>query len=147
MHVLERLRRAGAGVVALAGLRVEIFAVELREQFDQWLRVALLAIAVVVLGCVGLGFVAVLITVAFWDSHPLIALGMFALLFLGGAAWCARQLSVLLAMAPEPFAATLAEFRRDGEVLGPRPQAGNDAAPTPPFPDSGDALADRQVPG
>lgn len=147
MRVLERLRRAGAGVVTLAGLRVEMFAVELREQFDQWLRVALLAIAAIVLGCAGLGFVAVLITVAFWDSHPLVALGVFALLFLGGAAWCARRLSVLLATAPEPFAATLAEFRRDGEVLDPRPQPGNDAAPAPPFPGPGDALADRKVSG
>jgi uncharacterized membrane protein YqjE len=130
--MFERMRRLGAGVASIAGLRVELFAVELREQFEQWLRVATLAVATIVLGCIGLGFVAVFVTVAFWDRQPLVALGVFALLFLGAAAWCVRQLSVLFATAPEPFAATVAEFRRDSEALDPAPRAAGPASTPAP---------------
>lgn len=120
-----RFRRAGAGFAALVGLRVELFALELREQFEQWLRVAVLAMAAIVLGCIGLGFIAVFLTVAFWDSQPLIPLGIFALLFVGGAALCARQISMAFSRAPAPFSATMAEFRRDAQAMGPQ----DDAAP------------------
>lgn len=130
--MFERMRSLGAGIVSIAGLRVELFAVELREQFEQWLRVATLAVATIVLGCIGLGFVAVYITVAFWDHQPLVALGVFALLFLGAAAWCVRRLSVLFATAPEPFAATIAEFRRDSEALEPGQRAARPASSPAP---------------
>lgn len=117
--MIDRIRRLGADLASLAGLRVELFSVELREQFDHWLRTVVLALAAVVLGCIGLGFVAVLVTVAFWDSHPLLALAAFALLFLGAAAWCARALSAAAAATPAPFEATIAEFRKDRRALEP----------------------------
>ena len=137
-----RVRRIAADAAALAGLRIELFALELREQLERWLQVATLAMAAVVLGCIGLGFVAVLVTVAFWDSHPLAALGLFSLLFLGAAAWCARRLSALAASGPPPFEATLAEFRKDRRALDPRagstgPQDPADGAAPPPAPPGG----------
>lgn len=116
--MIGRLRRIGSGIATLAGLRVELFAIELREQFELWVRVAALSVATIVLGCIGLGFVAVAVSVAFWDSHPLAALGVFALLFLGAAAACARALSAAIARAPAAFGATLGEFRKDGEATG-----------------------------
>ena len=115
--MLTRLRAIGITVASLAALRVELFGLELREQLDQWLRVALLALAGIVLGCVGLGFLAVLVSVAFWDSHRLAVLGIFTLAFLAGAAWCVRRLSIALAGAPEAFSETVAEFRRDARRL------------------------------
>ena len=130
-----RIRRVGADIASLAGLRVELFSLELREQFEQWLRVAAFAVATIVLGCIGLGFVAVFVTVAFWERQPLVALGVFSLLFLGAAAWCVRRLSALFAGAPEPFAATLAEFRRDGQAFG---QAHAPASPPPAAPPAGE---------
>lgn len=134
--MFARMRRAGAGIAALAGLRVELFALELREQFEQWLRVAVLAVATIVLGCIGLGFVAVFLTVAFWDSQPLVALGVFAVIFLGAAALCVRRISVAFATGPSPFSATLAEFRRDAEALDPA-SAPEPAAPGAPLPSAG----------
>lgn len=127
-----RIRRVGADIASLAGLRVELFSLELREQFEQWLRVAAFAVATIVLGCIGLGFVAVFLTVAFWERQPLVALGVFSLLFLGAAAWCVRRLSMLFASAPEPFAATLAEFRRDGQAFGQPPEPGAPSRTAPP---------------
>lgn len=115
--MFKRIRQVGAGVASLAGLRTELFAVELREQLEHWLRVAQLGIAAVILGCFGLAFVAVFVTVLFWSSQPLIALGVFTLLFLGGAAWCAGRVSQAFANAPRPFAATISEFRNDVDAL------------------------------
>ncbi|GAA4413946.1 phage holin family protein [Quisquiliibacterium transsilvanicum] len=131
--MFARLRRAGVGVAALAGLRVELFALELREQFEQWLKVAVFAVAAIVLGCIGLGFVAVFVTVAFWDKNPLVALGIFAGLFLFGAVICAQRISAGLSKAPTAFSATIAEFRRDVETLDPG------AAPAPPVSSTGEA--------
>ena len=132
--MFARMRRAGAGVAALAGLRVELFALELREQFEQWLRVAVLAVATIVLGCIGLGFVAVFLTVAFWDSQPLVALGIFAVLFLGAAAFCVRRISLAFATAPAPFSATIAEFRRDAEAMDPAAAGSAPAGREAPLP-------------
>jgi len=117
--MLDRLRRFGVDLASLAGLRLELFGVELREQFAQWLRASVLAVAAVALGCIALGFIAVLLTVAFWDTHRLAALSVFSGLFLVAALWCARALATLVATAPAPFAATIAEFRKDREALDP----------------------------
>ncbi|MEN9314432.1 MAG: hypothetical protein RIS35_825 [Pseudomonadota bacterium] len=117
--MLERIRRTGADLANLAGLRLELFGVELREQFDQWLRVCVLAVAAIALGCIALGFIAVLVTVALWDSHRIAALSVFSALFVVGAGWCARQLAGRLADAPDPFSATIAEFRSDRRALDP----------------------------
>lgn len=127
--MLERLGKAGADLATLAGLRLELFGVELREQFEAWIRVALLVVAASVLALIGLGFVAVLVTVAYWDSHPLAALGLFAAVFLGAAALCLRALSAAVAGARLAFPETLAEFRRDRAALVPEPAA---APPAPP---------------
>ena len=111
-------------------MRLELFGVELREQLDRWLRVCVLASAAVVLGCAALAFLAVLVTVAFWEGHRLLALGAFTLLFLAGAGWCAHRLSALLTGAPAPFAATIAEFRKDAKAVGPSdPSDATDARP------------------
>lgn len=71
------------------------------------------------LGCIGLGFVAVFVTVAFWGHQPLVALGVFCALFLGLAAWCAGRLSQLLSQAPAAFGQTISEFRSDWRSITP----------------------------
>ena len=143
--MLDRLRRVGADIASLLGLRVELFGIELREQLDRWLRVVVLAVAAVVLGCIGLGFVAVLVTVAFWEHQPLIALGVFCLLFLGAAAWCAGQLSQLVSQGTPAFDQTISEFRRDWDSIRPREPA--DAAPTSAGSGSAVAATGARAPG
>lgn len=115
--------RALRGVVdrglALAQVRLELLGVEAREALHHavavlsWLFVAAVALAV------GLVFVSVLITVALWDSHRLLALTAFSVLFLtlgGGAAWQVRR---LLRDAAPPFSASVAELRADRDRLAP----------------------------
>lgn len=122
------LTRALRGVVdhglALCQVRLELLGVEAREALGHavavlsWLFVAAVALAV------GLVFVSVLITVALWDHHRLLALMAFSVLFLtvgGGAVW---QVQRLLRDTARPFSASVAELRADRERLRPRSDAG-----------------------
>lgn len=74
------------------------------------------AVAAAVLLSLGLGFLAVLLTVLLWDSHRLLALTLFTAVFLtlGGVAlaWARRRLRGV-----RWFAASAAELARDVERL------------------------------
>jgi uncharacterized membrane protein YqjE len=65
----------------------------------------------------GLGFLAMLITVALWDTHRLLPLAVFAGLFLGlggVAAWLARE---RVRSGTKLFSATVKELKQDHEGL------------------------------
>ncbi|MGE0097085.1 MAG: phage holin family protein [Hydrogenophaga sp.] len=112
------LRGLASTVLELLQVRLELFSVEAQEEI---LRVGALmvygAIAVTFLS-LGLTFLALLITVALWDSHRLLALGIFTALFLltgGVAAWLARQ---RVRSGTRLFSASIEELRQDREDLG-----------------------------
>ena len=103
--------------VSLLRVRLELLSVEAREHAFAVVELLVAAMAAVVLLGLGLGFLAVLLTVLLWDSHRVLALAIFATLFLtlGGVAllmlrsrWQASQ---------RWFDASLDELRQDGERL------------------------------
>jgi uncharacterized membrane protein YqjE len=110
-----------ATVVGIAHNRLELLSTELQEEI---VRVALMLLW----GAIGLFFVflgitflALLILIAFWDDHRLLAAallaGLFAVLAVvaGVAAW--RQIAV----KPRPFDASLTELAKDErELRAPR---------------------------
>ncbi|WP_439517710.1 phage holin family protein [Hydrogenophaga sp.] len=111
------LRGLASTVLELLQVRLELFSVEAQEEV---LRVGALmvygAIAVTFLS-LGLTFLALFITVALWDSHRLLALGIFSALFLlagGVAAWLARE---RVRSGTRLFSASLEELRQDREEL------------------------------
>jgi uncharacterized membrane protein YqjE len=104
-------------VLTLLQVRLELLSVEAQEEVVRVVGLLLYGAAAVILLALGLGFLAILITVALWETQRLLALAVFATLFLafgGVVAWLAyqraRQGSVL-------FAASLAELRQDREQL------------------------------
>ena len=112
------LRGLASTVLELLQVRLELFSVEAQEEV---LRVGALmvygAVAVTFLS-LGLTFLALLITVALWDSHRLLALGIFTALFLltgGVAAWLARE---RVRNGTRLFSASIEELRQDREELG-----------------------------
>jgi len=112
------LRDLASTVLELLQVRLELFSVEAQEEV---LRVGALmvygAVAVTFLS-LGLTFLALLITVALWDSHRLLALGIFTALFLltgGVAAWLARD---RVRNGTRLFSASIEELRQDREELG-----------------------------
>lgn len=111
------LRGLASTVLELLQVRLELFSVEAQEEV---LRVGALmvygAVAVTFLS-LGLTFLALFITVALWDSHRLLALGIFTALFLvtgGVAAWLARE---RVKSGTRLFSASLEELRQDREEL------------------------------
>jgi uncharacterized membrane protein YqjE len=111
------LRGLASTVLELVQIRLELFSIEAQEEV---LRVgALLVYGAVAVAFLSLGVVllALLITVALWDTHRLLALGIFTGLFLvtgGVAAWLARE---RVRSGTYLFSASVEELRRDREGL------------------------------
>ncbi|MCC6879768.1 MAG: phage holin family protein [Rhodocyclaceae bacterium] len=115
----SRLRNVVAGALGILQTRLELFATELQEEK---LRLgSLLGYAAAAFFFLGFGAVmlALFLTVLLWDSHRLLALGVFTALFLAIgliaalAAWrTTRQGSRL-------FAASIAELAQDRETIRP----------------------------
>lgn len=103
--------------------RLELLGIELAEERGHLLAlVAYGAAAFVFLGA-GLVFLAVLITLLFWDTHPLLVLSLFAGAFLV-AGWLAlRQALCRSRIGSKIFSASLAELRKDRAALSPKDTA------------------------
>ncbi len=103
--------------LALLQNRLQLLGVELAEERLRLL--SLLTYGAIALVCLsaGLVFLAVFLTVLFWDSNRLLALGIFSALFLG-----AGIATLLVAMnfaksGSTLFTASLAELAKDREAL------------------------------
>ena len=115
--LLESLRGAADSGLALLSNRLELLGVELAEERVRLLALlAYGAVAFIALGA-GIVFLAMFVTVLMWDQNRLLALGIFASVFiLGGivalvtAMGYARGKSSL-------FSASLAELRKDRDAI------------------------------
>lgn len=114
------LRRLASGLLELAQVRLELAGVEAREEAARWGELLLYGALAVLMLSLGLGFLAVFLTVLLWDSHRLVALAVFATLFLtlGGVAFVAAR--ARLQRPAAVFAASIEELERDRAVLDPQ---------------------------
>lgn len=113
------LRGFSASLVEFLSVRLELVSVEAREEALRLGELLLFgAIAVILLG-LGLTFLAILLTVLLWDSHRLLALAVFATVFLTLGAVAAYAARARLARGSRLFEASLAELDRDKQSLGP----------------------------
>lgn len=111
------LRGLASTVLEMVQIRLELLSIEAQEEV---LRVgALLVYGAIAVAFLSLGVVllALLITVALWDTHRLLALGVFTGLFLvigAVAAWLARE---RIRSGTYLFSASVEELRQDREGL------------------------------
>lgn len=108
-----------AGLLGLLQVRLELFTVEAREELARVGGLLVLVAFACAFLSLGLGFLAIFITVALWDSHRLLALLAFSVLFLtlgGVAAFLVKQRA---AQGSRLFAASLAELQLDKDRLKP----------------------------
>lgn len=104
--------------LGLARTRLELLVTELEEEKARLLGLIVYGAAAFVLLAAGLIFLAIFLTVLFWDSNRLLVLGVITALFLGGGG---VALTVCLGLARSRsrlFAASLAELERDRAALG-----------------------------
>lgn len=107
--------------VATVRTRLELFAVEIQEEK---LRLAGFLLNLVLAALfIGFGVIAlvVLVTVALWDTHRLLALGIGSGLLLLAGLITARTASRLARTGSHLFAASLAELARDQDALKRHP--------------------------
>lgn len=103
--------------LTLLQTRLQLLATELEEERQRLLALLLWgAVAVLALGA-GLLFLAIFLTVLFWDSQRLLVLGIFSALFLV-LGLVAVYLTWRLGRSPSGlFAASMAELSRDRAAL------------------------------
>jgi len=118
--LLESLTTLAGTLVAIAHTRLDLLSADLEEERAQLLSLLVLTLAA--LFCLGIGvvLVTILLVVAFWDTHRLLALGALAGLYLviGMGVW----VFVLHKARTKPrlFAASLSELFKDRQQLTSR---------------------------
>lgn len=115
------LRRLAGTFAAILQTRLELLVTEAQE--EKLRLVSLLAYAFAAFFFLGFGVVllALLLTVLLWDSQRLLALGVFAALFLGAGTVAAIAALRGARAGSKLFAASLAELSRDRDALRDEP--------------------------
>lgn len=111
------LRGFAATAIVLLRTRVGLLKVEALEEVGRVRGMLLWGIAAVLLGVAGAVFLALFLTVLFWDSHRLLALGIFAALFIAAATMAVALALRLARQGSQLFVASLAELRQDEAAL------------------------------
>lgn len=112
-----RVRGWVANILELAEVRLELLTIEARIGLQRLILVCVYGVLGAVLAAFGIIFLALLITVAMWATHPLLALGVFTTLFLGGGIVLMVLARGKLRGLVEMFSVTREELRRDQHRL------------------------------
>ena len=116
--LFDSLKTLAGSLVGIVHTRLELLSTDIAEERTH--LTTLLVLGLLALFCLGVGVVllAILIAVAFWESHRLAALGGLTGFFLiasAGLAWCAVHKA---RTRPRLFEASLAELAKDRQQLG-----------------------------
>lgn len=112
-----RVRGLLADVLELAQIRFELLTIEARQELLRLGQMAMFAAFAVTFLSFGLIFLAIFLTVLFWDTHRLLALGIFTALFLGGGLALFAVAWARFKEGSRMFSATREEMKRDQERL------------------------------
>jgi uncharacterized membrane protein YqjE len=116
--LFESISRLGRTTLHIARTRFEILATELEEERIRFVQLVLLVGGIACCLQVAVVLLVMFLVVALWDTHRLVTLGVFVVLFLaagiGGIMWLRQRLR----SRPRMFAATLGELAKDEDRLG-----------------------------
>lgn len=116
----ESLRGLADSGLATVQTRLELFAVELKEEklraggflFDTVLAALFIGFGVV--------FLLAFLTVLLWDSQRLLALGLATAGLFAAGIWAATRAATRMRAGSRLFASSLAELAQDRDALKPR---------------------------
>lgn len=97
--------------------RLELFVVEAQEEKERLVALLINGIACAVLLSFGIVFLAIFLTVLFWEGNRLLVLGLATAALIGGAVFTARNVIREIKQGGRPFGATIAELERDRDAL------------------------------
>ena len=113
------LRNFAATAVAIARTRLELLANEVAEEKIRLGQLLVFGVVALFGLIVGVIFFAMFVTVLLWDSHRLLALGGFAVLFLGTGVYAAWRFRARALAGSVLFSTSLAELDKDRQHLSP----------------------------
>lgn len=114
--LLASLRGLLATALALLQTRFELLATELEEEKLRLLDILAYGAAAVLLLCIGAVFLAIFLTLLWWD-HRLLVIGGFTLAFLLGGSAALFRAQRQAHSGSRVFAASLAELQQDRQAL------------------------------
>lgn len=118
--VLASLQRFGTTLVMLAHTRLKLAGTELEEQVAHAASIVVWIVVTLVLGSLALIMAIILVLVAFWESHPLLAATMITVTLALGTLGAWLTLRHHVRTRPKFLAATLLELERDRSALAKR---------------------------
>jgi uncharacterized membrane protein YqjE len=116
--VFATLRRILDGGLAILQNRIEIFAVELREEKCRLIDAMVWASAAIALGMMTLTLLTFVVVIFFWDGARMAALLIMSGLYLLGTIVAWRGLRLRL-RRPSALSSTLDEIKKDRACLKP----------------------------
>ena len=115
--LLGSVKGLAASLIAAACVRLQLFANDLASEGLRIRRIALFLVLALVFFSLAIVLLTLLVVVAFWDDHRLLAISGLAALYLVVSALLLLAARNRGAAAPRPFAATLGELKKDHEEL------------------------------
>lgn len=116
-RLLSSLQGLSATLLAILHTRLELLATELQEEKQRMLAMLGWGAVAVLMGAVACVFLAGFVTVLFWDSHPLLVLGLLTFIFAAICVVAVRRVGALLKESSSMLADTLAELQADHDAL------------------------------
>jgi uncharacterized membrane protein YqjE len=110
--------RMGQSLLDLIRTRVELFAVELQEEKLRALGLLAWLTVAIALGVAGILLALGTLALFLWQRAGYAGLIGLTVVTLAAAVAAAALVRRRILHGPEPFAATVAEFRKDGACLG-----------------------------
>lgn len=115
--LMASILRLLATLSAIGRNRLSLLAVELEEERNRVLAVLAWGAVAILMGTVASVFLAGFITVLFWDTHPLLVLGLLTLAFGAVCVWAVSRVRAIAGSPEGMLAATLAELQADQDAL------------------------------
>lgn len=115
--LLASAKGLAATVIAAVHSRIELFSTELAEE-REWVReMAMLMVVAAICFAFAAFLLTLLVVVAFWDTHRLLAIGAMGILYLAAGLAAVATLRDRSRNRGTPFAATLGELAKDRDAL------------------------------
>ncbi|CUA92906.1 phage holin family protein [Thiomonas bhubaneswarensis] len=109
-------QRLTASAASLLQSRIELASIELAEERQRLLALAVLGAVAVLFGLLAVGSLTALLVILFWDRSHWAVLTALCVLYFGVAAYCLYRIRQATLHAPVPFATTRAELAKDAAV-------------------------------
>ncbi len=118
--LFQSLRTLSATLLSLVRTRLELLSTEFEEERIRLVSMLVWTLVGLFCGFFGIIFVTLLLVIALWDNHRLLALGIPAVFFTLGAVASIMVVRSKASAKPRVFAASLNELAQDIERLTSR---------------------------